>query len=99
MWIPVQYEIVNRTFFKVQVQNPEDGRLYWVDIGVDEKYHDIDADWSQYIFYNEDPEDTIRKATQEDIINFDDATGVAVCLLEEAGVIYQDEKANWFVKE
>lgn len=99
MWIPIKYEIVDRVSFKVQVQNPEDDRFYWVDIWIDEKYQDIDADWSQYMFFMEDPEDIIRKNTQDNSDNFDDATSVAICLLEEAGVIYQDDEANWFVKE
>lgn len=99
MWTPIKYTTIDRVSFSVQVQNPEDDRTYWVDIYIDEKYHDVEADWNQYIFFKEDPEDEIRKETQADNNNFDDATGVAICFLEQEGVIYQDDEANWFVKE
>lgn len=97
MWIAIQ-AVTSENGFSVEVQNPEDQRRYWVDINIDEKYKDVEADWNQYIFDLTSEEDLIRKATQENNDNFDEAVSVAICYLESLEFIYQDDKANWYKK-
>jgi hypothetical protein len=95
-WTAIRCEEDPFGCLSVQVRNDEDKRKYWIDVWIDEKYHDVDVDWNQYIFHLDDEEDVIRKQTQEVADNFDEATAEAVCLLELENKIYQDENGNWY---
>ena len=59
--------------WSVQLLDEASGRYYWMDVSYDEKYHEIDVDWNQYIFYVFDDDDMERKAFQENCDNFDNA--------------------------
>jgi hypothetical protein len=94
-WTAIRYE-KNSLGYSVQVRNDEDRRKYWVDVWLDERYHEVEADWNQYIFDTRDSEDVLRMHTQEDADNFDEATAEAICLLELESKIYQDENGHWY---
>jgi len=47
-----------------------DGVLYWVDVWKDE-YDELIADFNQYIFFLDNPEDVKRKEFQKNIYNID----------------------------
>lgn len=96
MWCPKEYN-VDDNGFAVCVEDPNSKLLFWVDVWINEKYHDVEADWNQYIFYLDIDEDMIRKDIQENPENFDDAVSTAISYLEDKGVIYQDENANWYM--
>ena len=98
MWTAIRYEKGSEpNYFSVQVRDDSDGRKYWVDVWVDENYHDVDYDWNQYIFTLTDDDDVHRKEVQEDGDNFDEASSEAICLLELEGAIYQDENGDWYI--
>ena len=79
----------------VGLERTEDHLIYWVEVWIDEKYKDIEADWNQYIFYLSDEDDIHRKPVQEDNDEFDMATSEAICFLESIGEVHQDENAFW----
>ena len=73
-------------------------RRYWIDLGLDESYHDLEIDWNQYIFYLSDPDDRARKKFQENDDNADEAFSEAVSALESEGEIFQGEDGDWYIK-
>lgn len=71
--------------WSVQVFHEESGRYYWLDISYDEKYHEINVDWNQYIFYLTDEDDLARKAFQENCDNFEEADSLVYWALVSEG--------------
>ena len=71
----------------VQLFHKESSRYYWLDVSYDEKYHEINVDWNQYIFYLTDEDDCERKAFQEDCDNFDEADSLVYSILLSEGEI------------
>ena len=77
-------------------------RRYWLDVGLDEQYHELEVEWNQYIFWNSDPDDQERKAFQEDCDNFEAACEAVYAILEsevrfftakmETGILKMEEK-------
>jgi len=65
----------------------------WLDVWIENE--DIICDWNQYIFILTDSKDTAIKRWQDNSENFEAATNLAVKTLQDAGIIYQDEKAKW----
>jgi len=95
-WKPISYTKEGDYFsVVVRYRNKYD---FVLDVKIDEKYKDVNAEWNQYIFNLEDPIDVMRSAVQEDNDNYDEASSLAICALEEAGEIYQDDQANWYMK-
>lgn len=94
-WTAIRWE-EDAFGYSVQVRNDEDRRKYWLDVWIDERYHEVEVDWNQYIFHLDDPEDVIRRDTQEDADNFDEAAAEAICLLETENKIYCDENSYWY---
>jgi hypothetical protein len=77
--------------WSVQLHDEESGRYYWMDVSYDEKYHEIDVDWNQYIFYLTDEDDLERKAFQEDCDNFDEADSLVYSTLLSEGEIKETD--------
>lgn len=99
MFLPISIERgTPRGFWAVGLRHEESGRVYWLNVSLDEKYHDLDVEWNQYIFYNSDTDDMERKAFQEDNDNFDEACSDAVCTLEREGEVFQGEDGDWYIK-
>ena len=94
-WTAIRFE-KDAFGYSVQVRNDEDRRKYWLDVWIDERYHEVEVDWNQYIFHLDDPEDVIRRDTQEDADNFDEAAAEVICLLETESQIYCDENSYWY---
>ena len=88
----------NSTFgsWAVGLERSEDGLIYWVNVSIDSKYGDIDADWNQYIFFNNNNQDVHRKAVQEDTNEFDMATSEAICFLEYFNEARQTDRGIWY---
>ena len=92
----------NHGFWEVQVF--EGGRYYWLDVGYDPKYKELNIDWNQYIFYNTDEDDMARKAFQEDPENFEAALDTVYSILLEEGELkdtedgYEIAVENWVGK-
>ena len=73
--------------WSVQLHDEESGKYYWMDVSYDEKYHEINVDWNQYIFYLTDEDDCERKAFQENCDNFDAADSEVYWILLREGEI------------
>lgn len=88
-----------RGSWSVCLLHEESGRRYWLDVGLDESYHDFDVDWNQYIFYLADPDDIARKEFQENGENFEAALDAVLNILEEEGEVIQDKHGDWFINK
>lgn len=77
----------------------EKGQFFYVDVWVDKKYHDVECDWNQYMFSLDSDSDMERMQIQKDSDEFDDASSVAICFLEQQGCVTQDNAANWFATD
>lgn len=77
--------------WSVQVLHEESDRYYWLDVSYDEKYHELNIDWNQYIFYIFDEDDMERKAFQEDCDNFDEASSEVYCILISEGEVKETD--------
>ena len=82
----------------VKLRRTEDDSIYFVDVFIDERYKDVNADWNQYIFFTDNEEEIHREKVQEDNDEFDLATSEAICFLESIGELYQDSDAFWHCK-
>lgn len=80
----------------VGLERSEDGKIYWVDVWINEKYKDVEADWNQYIFNLEFEDDLERRNVQANCDEFDMATSAAICCLENVFEIIQDDSGNWY---
>ena len=69
----------------------------WVDVWIEEE--DVQCDWNQYIFSDNDPNDQALKEWQENTDNFIMATDLAIEALEKAGIIRQAENGKWYNAE
>jgi hypothetical protein len=87
-----------RGSWSVCLWHEESEKRYWVDVSLDEKYHDLDIDWNQYIFDLNYYDQIERKAFQEDCDNFDEISSEAVVMLEAAGEIFHGEDGDWYLK-
>ena len=74
-------------------------RRYWLDVGLDEEYHELEVEWNQYIFWNSDEDDMARKAFQEDSDNFEAACEAVYAILETEGEIFHGEDGDWYLKD
>ena len=88
----------SRGSWSVCLYHKESKRRYWLDISLDEKYHDPEVEWNQYIFYLTDKEDVARKEFQEDCDNFDEASSEVINILEAQGEIFCGEDGDWYIK-
>jgi hypothetical protein len=68
----------------------------WVDVWIESK--DVACDWNQYIFYNTDFDDMVKKSVQENADVFDLATSMAINYLEHEGIISQESDGTWINK-
>lgn len=75
----------------VQLHDDESGKYYWMDVSYDEKYHEIDVDWNQYIFYLASEDDMERKEFQENGDNFDEANSLVYSTLLSEGEIKETD--------
>ena len=82
--------------WSVGLERTDDGLIYWVDVWINSKYRDIEADWSQYIFFTNNSQDAHREQVQEDNDEFDMATSEAICFLENILEAVQDDSGNWY---
>mgnify|MGYP007037141130 CR=1 FL=1 len=74
--------VINRNRTKnswsVCLWHEESEKRYWVDVSLDEKYHDLDIDWNQYIFYLTDVNDIFQKCCQENSNMFEWCLDLAI---------------------
>ena len=80
----------------VGLERSEDNKIYWVDVWINDKYKDVEADWNQYIFNLEYEDDMERRNVQANCDEFDMATSEAICYLEQNLEIVQDDSGNWY---
>lgn len=74
-------------------------RRYWLNVSLDEQYHELEVEWNQYIFWNSDSDDQERKAFQEDGDNFEAACEAVDAILESEGEIFLGEDGDWYLKD
>lgn len=97
-YVATGYEKRDNIFVVALERQDEEGTMkFFVEVWLDEKYKDIDCDWNQYIFNLNSAEDMLRKKIQEDTDEFDDASSIAVCYLEEQGVVIQNNNGEWLL--
>ena len=82
--------------WSVALERDDDGLVYWVDVWVDERYGDINADWHVHIVDTPTSEDVHREQVQEDNDEFDMATSEAICFLEYFNEARQTDKGLWY---
>lgn len=76
----------------------QDGNIKaWVDIWIENE--DVICYWNKYIFIMTDSNDVALKKWQDNLDHFEDATSLAIEILENAEIIYQDENAKWHQTE
>lgn len=76
----------------------QDGKINaWVDIWIENE--DVIFDWNQNDFVMTDLKDVALKNWQDNLEHFEDATTIAREVLENAGIIYQDENGKWHQTE
>ena len=76
----------------------QDGKIKaWVDIWIENE--DVICDWNQNDFVMTDLKDVALKNWQDNLEHFEDATTIAREVLENAGIIYQDENGKWHQTE
>lgn len=88
---------IERGYWSVCLYHEESGRDYWLDVHLNEEYHDPEVEWNQYIFYLADVDDIERKAFQEDCDNFDEACSEVICVLERENEIFHGEDGDWYI--
>lgn len=86
-----------RGYWSVCLHHEESERAYWLDVHLNEKYHDPEVEWNQYIFNLTDLDDIERKAFQEDCDNFDEACSEVICTLERENEIFCGEDGDWYI--
>ena len=89
----------SRGSWSVCLYHKESKRRYWLDVSLDEKYHELEVEWNQYIFCNTDSEDQERKVFQEDWDNFEAACEAIYAILESEGEIFHGEDGDWYLKD
>jgi hypothetical protein len=73
----------------------QDGKIKaWVDVWVENG--DVISDWNQNDFIMTDLNDVALKKWQDNLEHFEDATSLAIEILENTGIIYQDKNAKWY---
>lgn len=82
--------------WSVKLQREEDEKIYWVDVWVNNQYHDVETDWNQYIFHLNNTDDKERREVQSDCMEFDESTSVAISYLEKNNELCQDNTGNWY---
>lgn len=87
-----------RGSWSVCLYHKESKKRYWIDIGLDERWHEFEIDWNQYIFYNSDHDDMERKAFQEDCDNADEAFSDAVQVLVDQDEVFLGEDGDYYIK-
>ena len=65
----------------------------WIDVWIENQ--DVICDWNQNMFRMSDKKDLKLKTWQDNLQNFEEASSLAVKTLEDAKIIFQDEKAKW----
>ena len=80
----------------VGLERSEDNKIYWVDVWINDKYKDVEADWNQYIFNLEYEDDMERRNVQANCDEFDLATSEAIYYLEQNLEIVQDDSGYWY---
>ena len=71
----------------------------WIDCYINEKYHDIEADWNQYIFHLDYIEDILKRDIQNNCYIYDYFTSEAIYYLESKNLIYQNDEGQWYKKD
>lgn len=88
----------SRGSWSVCLYRKDSKRRYWLDVSLDEKYHDPTVEWNQYIFYLTDPDDIDRKEFQENDDNFDGACDEVISVLAAKDEIFCGEDGDWYIK-
>ena len=89
-----EYNGDNETGYSVLVKDKNSDFEAWVDIWVDERNHDINKDWNQYIFDTTNNMDVDKEEIQNNDAIYDMTTSEAVNFLEEKGIL-KNEDAGW----
>lgn len=69
------------------------GLLFWIDLDIVD--NDVRTEWNQYIFFDYNEEDQIRKKYQENTDFFTEITSYAIKKCLSLNLIHQDDKGNW----
>jgi hypothetical protein len=88
----------------IKIEDHIDGQYYsvlvknkkievWMDISIE--HGDVDCDWNQYIFFQDNIEDMKIKKFQENSDNFEKVSDVAVDALEKYNKIQQLDDGSW----
>ena len=91
--VAVKYEGNSKDGYSVLVKDKNSDFDAWVDVWINEDYHDVETDWNQYIFSVDSEEDRIQQAVQDntDVI-YDMFTSAAIGYLEDKGLVVNGNK-------
>lgn len=90
----VDYKKENKNSWCIGLEREKDKRIYYMDLNIDKKYHDIIAEWNQYIFDNSQ-EDQERLKIQDNINEYISASDQAINYLQAIHEIEQNKKGLW----
>lgn len=84
----------NDGYYSVLIRDKNSEFSAWIDISITEQYQDINAEWNQYIFYDND-DDVFMKKMQENEDVYELASSLAIQYLVDANKIIQRNDATW----
>lgn len=80
----------------ILIKDKYSGMEFWFHSWINEKCHDIDCEWNQYIFYLTDSDDVLRKLLQENNWVFDLVSSEALAYQQKMGVVHQWDNGYWY---
>lgn len=97
MFTPIKIQR-NKTIgsWSVALLHEESGKCYWIDVSLDKRWHELDAEWNQYIFYTTDHDDMERKEFQDNPENAEEAFDKACEILEIEGEVWIGDDGVYF---
>jgi hypothetical protein len=98
IWMKVKKVEANKEQFSVLIEDLHNDIEGWLDVWVDKVYKDVSIEWNQYIFFLDNENDVEKRKWQDDLGVFDYAGSLAVSVLQDKGLIYQNDKGKWFRK-
>ena len=97
-WMQGKKVEVHKEQFSILIEDLYNDIEGWLDVWVDKAYKDVSIEWNQYIFFLDNENDVEKRKWQDDLGVFDYASSLAVSILEDKGLIYQNDKGKWFRK-
>jgi hypothetical protein len=100
----VKIQEVDR-YFSVLIKDKNSDFESWLDVWVTDTNNDIESEWNQQIYYNNNSNDIIKKEVESDNDVFSMSESVALYKLLDDNMIYEEDDKYyyysdyWYVKD